>query len=76
MSFFILEKNIALRSWKLVPCAYYTKGKELPNRAYEEAAALAAYYSKGREQEKVEVDYARGIRCSAEVRRKARYSGI
>lgn len=34
-----------------------TEGKELPDRAYEEAAALAAYYSKGREQEKVEVDY-------------------
>jgi len=34
-----------------------TEGKELPDRAYEEAAALAAFYSKGREQEKVEVDY-------------------
>lgn len=34
-----------------------TEGKELPDRTYEEAAALAAYYSKGREQEKVEVDY-------------------
>lgn len=34
-----------------------TEGKELPDRTYEEAAALAAFYSKGREQEKVEVDY-------------------
>ena len=34
-----------------------TEGKELPDQAYEEAAALAAYYSKGREQEKVEIDY-------------------
>ena len=34
-----------------------TNGKELPDRTYEEAAMLAAYYSKGREQDKVEVDY-------------------
>ena len=34
-----------------------TEGKELPDRAYEEAARLAAYYSKGRENEKVEIDY-------------------
>ena len=34
-----------------------TNGKELPDRTYEEAARLAAYYSKGREQDKVEVDY-------------------
>ncbi|MCI9338617.1 MAG: fibronectin/fibrinogen-binding protein [Lachnospiraceae bacterium] len=31
--------------------------KELPDRTFEEAARLAAYYSKGRGQEKVEVDY-------------------
>lgn len=31
--------------------------KELPDRTFEEAARLAAYYSKGREQEKVEIDY-------------------
>ncbi len=29
----------------------------LPDRTFEEAARLAAYYSKGREQEKVEIDY-------------------
>lgn len=32
-------------------------GNELPDRTFEEAAALAAHYSKGRNQEKVEVDY-------------------
>lgn len=33
------------------------EGKELPDRTFEEAAALAAYYSKGRGNEKVEIDY-------------------
>ncbi len=33
------------------------EGKDLPDRVYEEAAALAAYYSKGRNSEKVEIDY-------------------
>ena len=32
-------------------------GQELPDRTYEEAARLAAYYSKGRSQDKVEIDY-------------------
>ena len=32
-------------------------GKEIPDRTYEEAAALAAYYSKGRDNDKVEIDY-------------------
>lgn len=30
---------------------------DLPDRTFEEAGRLAAYYSKGREQEKVEIDY-------------------
>ena len=30
---------------------------EIPDRAFEEAAALAAYYSSGRSQGKVEIDY-------------------
>lgn len=30
---------------------------QLPDRTFEEAGRLAAYYSKGREQEKVEIDY-------------------
>lgn len=34
-----------------------TEGKELTDKTYEEAASLAAYYSKGRDQEKVEIDY-------------------
>ena len=34
-----------------------TEGKELPDRVYEQAAALAAYYSKAADQEKAEVDY-------------------
>ena len=34
-----------------------TEGKELPDRVYEQAAALAAYYSKASQQEKAEVDY-------------------
>ncbi len=33
------------------------KGTEIPDRAFEEAGALAAFYSKGRDQNKVEVDY-------------------
>ena len=32
-------------------------GKEIPDRTFEEAASLAAYYSKGQSQEKVEIDY-------------------
>ena len=34
-----------------------TDGKEVPDRAFEEAAKLAAYYSSGRSSEKVEIDY-------------------
>ena len=34
-----------------------TEGRELTDRVFEEAGALAAYYSKGREQDKVEIDY-------------------
>lgn len=35
-----------------------TEGKpDLPDRTFEEAGRLAAYYSKGRGQEKVEIDY-------------------
>ena len=34
-----------------------TGGKDVPDKAFEEAAALAAYYSKGKVQEKVEIDY-------------------
>ncbi len=34
-----------------------TKGDELPDRTFEEAARLAAHYSKNRNAEKVEIDY-------------------
>ena len=34
-----------------------TYGKELPDSSYEYAAELAAYYSSGRENDKVEIDY-------------------
>lgn len=34
-----------------------TGGSELPDRTYEEAARLAAFYSKGRDADKVEIDY-------------------
>lgn len=34
-----------------------SEGKELPDRVFEEAAGLAAYYSKGRSSDKVEIDY-------------------
>ena len=30
---------------------------EIPDRTYEEAARLAAYYSTGKEAPKVEIDY-------------------
>ena len=33
------------------------EGKELPDRTFEEAGRLAAYYSKGRDADKVEIDY-------------------
>lgn len=32
-------------------------GKEIPDKTFEEAAALAAYYSKGRNMGKIEIDY-------------------
>lgn len=34
-----------------------SNNEELPDRTFEEAARLAAYYSKGRENDKIEVDY-------------------
>ena len=34
-----------------------TEGSELPDRTFEEAGKLAAYYSKNRGNEKVEIDY-------------------
>jgi len=35
-----------------------TEGRaDLPDRLFEEAGSLAAYYSKGRDNDKVEIDY-------------------
>ena len=34
-----------------------TGGREVPDRAFEEAAALAGFYSKGKAQDKVDIDY-------------------
>ncbi len=34
-----------------------SNNEELPDRVFEEAGMLAGYYSKGREDEKVEIDY-------------------
>ena len=34
-----------------------SNNEELPDRVFEEAGILAGYYSKGREDEKVEIDY-------------------
>ena len=34
-----------------------TNGDTLPDRTFEEAAKLAAYYSRARGQEKAEIDY-------------------
>ena len=34
-----------------------SEGRELPDRAFEEAGRLAAYYSKNRGGDKVEIDY-------------------
>ncbi|MEG1781484.1 MAG: NFACT RNA binding domain-containing protein, partial [Clostridium sp.] len=33
------------------------EGKDLSDKTFEEAGSLAAYYSKGRGNEKVEIDY-------------------
>ena len=35
----------------------HTEGKDVPDRAFEEAGSLAAYYCKGRTAPKVEIDY-------------------
>lgn len=34
-----------------------TEGEELPDRTFEEAGRLAGFYSKGRDNDKVEIDY-------------------
>ena len=45
---------------KKIPASHVivkANGQELPDRTFEEAAMLAGYYSKGRDAEKLEIDY-------------------
>ena len=41
----------------VILCTRGEKFEDVPERAFEEAASLAAYYSSGRDQGKVEIDY-------------------
>jgi len=40
-----------------------TNSKDVPDRTFEEAASLAAFYSKAKNQDKVEVDYLEKKKC-------------
>lgn len=45
---------------KIIPGSHVivkTEGKELPDHVYTDAASLAAYYSSGRDSDKLEIDY-------------------
>ena len=53
-----------------------TEGKELPDRVFEEAGALAAYYSRGRENDKVEIDYIQRKNLKKSPRRGSGLRGI
>lgn len=63
---FLSFKTAAPGDWwfhaKKVPGSHVilkTEGKEPPDKTFEEAAALAAYYSSARDSEKADVDYTR-----------------
>ena len=43
--------------YRRLPCHRKSSDEELPDRVFEEAGSLAAYYSKGRTAPKVEIDY-------------------
>ena len=47
-----------------------TNGEELPDRTFEEAGKLAAYYSKNRGSEKIEIDYIEKKSCQKAKGRK------
>ena len=51
--------NISYNGYKYAPesFTFFVNGKLYAGRHTEEAAALAAYYSAGREQNKVDIDY-------------------
>ena len=59
-----------------LPCDRKTEGKELPDRVFEEAGALAAYYSRGRENDKVEIDYIQRKKSEKSPRRGSGLRGI
>ena len=48
-----------------------SNNEELPDRVFEEAGMLAGYYSKGREDEKVEIDYLQKKKCQETKRGRA-----
>ena len=61
-SFFGYKTHIAMTEERIITAATITSGektdgKELPDRTFEEAARLAAHYSKACEQGKAEIDY-------------------
>ena len=59
-----------------LPCGCKTKDGELPDRTFEEAGRLAAYYSKGRTAPKVEIDYIQKKHVKKTGRSQAGICGI
>ena len=60
LTFKFAEGNDIWMHAKKIPGSHViikSKGGEIPDRTYEEACQLAAYYSKARDAEKVEIDY-------------------
>ena len=60
LTFRFAEGNDIFMHAKKMPGSHViirTEGREVPDRTYEEGGALAAYYSAGRDSEKVEIDY-------------------
>ena len=60
LTFRFAEGNDIFMHAKQMPGSHViirTEGREVPDRTYEEGGALAAYYSAGRDSEKVEIDY-------------------
>lgn len=48
---------VSCKTSSRITCDRKTNGEELPDRTFEEAGKLAAYYSSMRGSEKVEIDY-------------------
>ena len=53
-----------------------TNGQELPDRTFEEAGKLAAYYSKNRGGDKVEIDYVQKKQVKKARWRETRFRGV